>query len=289
MSGQAYHSEQTYRDIRIKMGQMSASQLKIAEYILENPNRIPFLTVKKLSQLAGVSEATVVRFASFLGYTGFSEFQQAVQATVQKQLTAPERLSISSEVYNQWEKGIRDIFEDDMNNLRLTIEQLDMEQFSEAVNRLCAARKIFVAANQSAASLGIFLCYYLNILLGNCVLLSSASILSDQLLDVGGEDVVVGISFYRYSSATLETMQYAKAHGAAAIAITDGLISPLGDYANITLFAQSKMPSFIDSFVAPLSLINALITYIGLKFKDKTASRMNDWEQLSDNFDLFCK
>ncbi|MFA9381224.1 MAG: MurR/RpiR family transcriptional regulator [Acetanaerobacterium sp.] len=289
MSGQSYLSDQTYRDIRAKMAQMSVSQVKIAEYILENPNRIPFLTVKKLSRLAGVSEATIVRFANFLGYSGFTAFQQAVQASAQKQLTAPERLNISNVVYNKWEKGVYDIFEDDINNLKQTIEQLDMDQFRAAVQHITGARKVFVAANQSASSLGMFLSYYLNILLGDCVLLSSASVMSDKLVDAGKGDVVLGISFSRYSRATVDAMRYAKGRGATAIAITDGLLSPLCDCSDVILFAQSKLPSFIDSFVAPLSLINALIIYIGLTFKDKTANRMNDWEQLSESFDVFYK
>ncbi|MFT9846284.1 MurR/RpiR family transcriptional regulator [Aneurinibacillus sp. REN35] len=275
-----------YQYIAENMPDMSKSQVKIARYILENPNAVPFFTVGKLAKMIGVSEATIVRFAAHLGYSGYSELQQQMQDSVQRQLTTPERLRMSEQVYDR-EKGINEIFQDDIANIRSTMEKLDVDAFHKTVAMLLQARKVYIAANRSAGSLGVFLHYYLQIVLGNAELLQSVETSSERLYDVGEKDVVIGISFARYTKSTIQILSYAKERGATTIAITDNLLSPLIPHADVSLTASSQMPTFIDSFVAPLSLINALITFVGKEKTKDVQERLERLEETWDHFDIF--
>ncbi|MFC7392124.1 MurR/RpiR family transcriptional regulator [Scopulibacillus cellulosilyticus] len=274
-----------YHYIAEKMSQMSKSQIKIAKYILENPNTVPFFTVEKLAKMAGVSDATVVRFATFLGYSGYPELQQYMQDSVQKQLTTTERLQMSRQVYD--EKGINEVFEDDIANIKSTMEKLDFDVFQKAADTLLQAKRIYIVANRSAVSLGVFLQYYLNIMMNNAVLLHSMDTMPEQLSDLDKNDVVIGISFARYTRSTIQILSYAKQKGTTTIAITDNLLSPLMPHADMALTASSQMPSFIDSFVGPLSLINALITFIGKEKKNEFDQRLESLEDIWDTFDTF--
>lgn len=278
-----------YQHIAEKTSHMSKSHLKIAKYILENTNSVPFFTVGKLAKMAGVSEATVVRFATFLGYSGYPELQQYMQDSVQRQLTTVDRLHMSEQVYEKEEKGIYEIFQDDIAQIKSTMEKLDIKSFRRAVELLLKAKNVYVVANRSAASLGVFLQYYLNIILGNTELLQSVETISERMYDWTESDVVVGISFARYTKSTIQMMSYAKEKGANTIAITDNLLSPLIPYADISLTASSQMPSFIDSFVAPLSLINALITSVGKEKAEHLHDRLEKLEEICDRFEIFYK
>lgn len=275
-----------YQYIAENMPDMSKAQVKIARYILENPNAVPFFTVGKLAKMIGVSEATIVRFAAHLGYSGYSELQQHMQDSVQRQLTTPERLRMSEQVYDR-EKGINEIFQDDIANIQSTMEKLDTAAFHKTVAMLLQARKVYIAANRSAGSLGVFLHYYLQIVLGNAELLQSVETSSERLYDIGEKDVVIGISFARYTKSTIQILSYAKERGATTIAITDNLLSPLIPHADVSLTASSQMPTFIDSFVAPLSLINALITFVGKEKTQDVQERLERLEETWDHFDIF--
>ncbi|MBM7649119.1 DNA-binding MurR/RpiR family transcriptional regulator [Bacillus ectoiniformans] len=282
-------SNNVYRLIAGKMGGMSKSQEKIAKFILENQHTAPFLTVEKLSKQAEVSQATVVRFATFLGYSGYPELQQYMQSSVQQQLTTTERLKISKEMYDEKETGVYAIFQDDMDNLKSTMETLDMEAFHQAVDCLLKARKVYIIANRSALSLGVFLHYYLQMMLDEVELISSIETTAERLYNLGEEDAVIALSFARYTKSTIDIFAYAKEQKATAIAITDTLLSPLIPHADITLTASSRMPTFIDSFVAPLSVINALITYLGKEKEDNLKDRLDSLEDLWDRLDTFYK
>ncbi|MEK4200202.1 MULTISPECIES: MurR/RpiR family transcriptional regulator [Cytobacillus] len=266
---------------------MSKSQKKIATYMLDHKNEIPFLTVAKLAKSTKVSEATVVRFAVFLGFTGYSELQQHMQSSIQKQLTTTERLKMSSDVYEHEREGVVSLFQDDIANIQLTMEKLDEKQFMQAAQYILAGRRIYISANRSARSLGVFLQYYLNIILGHSELIGAADTVSEQLFKLDKHDVVIGISFARYSMNTIEQVQYAKENGAKVIAITDHLTSPLVPYADVVLTASSKLPTFIDSFTAPLSLINALIVYLGKERTEVVEERLEKLEDLWERFDIF--
>jgi DNA-binding MurR/RpiR family transcriptional regulator len=277
-----------YQIIASKIPQMSKSQVKIAKYILENPNVVPFFTVGKLAEKTGVSEATIVRFANFLGYSGYPELQQNMQHSVQKQLTTVERLQMSHHIYEQ-EKGVYDIFQDDLQNIKSTMEQLDLNAFKQAVNSILKADRIFIAANRSAMSLGIFLHYYLQIILNNVHILESVETAVERTFDLNEKDVVIGISFSRYTNSTIKMLSYGKMKRAKTIAITDNLLSPLVPNADIVLTASSQMPTFIDSFVAPLSLINALITFIGKEKMNDIQTKLETLEEIWDHFGIFYK
>ncbi|WP_419893211.1 MurR/RpiR family transcriptional regulator [Oceanobacillus kimchii] len=276
-----------YQQIAGKIDEMSKSQVKIATYILENQSTVPFLTVSKLAKKAGVSDATVVRFATLLGYSGYPEMHKLLQNSVKEQLTTSERLKISQEVYNQEPMGVYEVFQDDMANIHTTMETLDEQAFHQAVESLVSARKIYIIANRSAAALGVFLQYYLEMILENVELLQSLEISSEKLHQLNKKDVVIGISFSRYTKSTVQMFSFAKKKDAKTIAITDNLLSPLVPYADIPLTASSQMPSLIDSFVAPLSLINALIMFVGKEKQEDIHSHLSVLEDIWQHFDIF--
>ncbi|MCP3032709.1 MurR/RpiR family transcriptional regulator [Halobacillus sp. A1] len=279
--------ENVYHNIAGKTAKMSKSQLKIAKYMLENPNAVSFLTVGKLAKVTEVSEATIVRFATFLGYTGYTELQQEVQASLKHQLTTSERLKISKQVYDEKEKGVDEVFRDDMENIKATMEELDLDDFHKAVNYILNANKIYIIANRSAMSLGVFLQYYLSMILDNVELLHSVESASDSLYKVNKDDVTIGISFARYTKSTTDLFSYMKEKGGKTIAITDNLVSPLIPHADVPLKATSQMPTFIDSFVAPLSLINALITFVSREKQEDVHGRLEGLEDIWRHFDVF--
>jgi len=276
-----------YNHIADKIPEMSKSYKKIAGFILNNTNVVPFFNVATLAKKADVSEATVVRFASFLGYSGYPELQSRMQSSIQKQLTTTERLKMTPDIYDDQERWIYDIFYDDIENIKSTLEKMDIEQFYKAVSLLQEADKIYIAANRSAAALGIFLQYYLNIILGHAEMVRSVENLSEQLYDLSEKDVVIGISFPRYPNSTIQTLAFAKERGSKTICITDSLLSPLIPYADIALTASSQMPTFIDSFTAPLSLINALVVSIGKERMEEAESRLEKIEAAWDRFGVF--
>ena len=278
-----------FEHIAENMNQLSKSHKKIANYLLKNSNIVPFFKVATLAKKADVSEATVVRFATTLGYSGYPEMQQHMQNSIQEQLTTMERLKMSSHVYDDKEKAIYDIFNDDISNIKSTMENLDIEAFHKAAQLLLNAKKIYISANRSTASLGIFLHYYLNIILENSELLGSFEVIPEQLYSLNEDDVVIGISFARYSSSTINTVAFAKDMGASTISITDNLLSPLFQYSDVTLTASSDMPSFIDSFTAPLSLINALIVYLGKEREQEVEIRLTRMEEIWGKFGSFYK
>lgn len=278
-----------FQHIAENMNQLSKSHKKIADYLLKNANVVPFFNVATLADKAGVSEATVVRFATTLGFTGYPALQHQMQNSIKEQLTTMERLKMSSQVYSDKEKAIYAIFNDDMNNIKATMESLDIESFHRAAQMLLTAKKIYISANRSTASLGIFLHYYLSIILENTEMLGSYEVLPEQLYELGEQDVVIGISFARYSSSTINTIAFAKERGASTVSITDNLLSPLVPHSDVTLTAASDMPSFIDSFTAPLSIINALIVYLGKEREKEVEQRLLKMEEIWSKFGSFHK
>lgn len=276
-----------YNLINEKRKQMSKSQHIIADYILENPHSIPFLTGAKLANITGVSEATVVRFASFLGFAGYNEMQEQLAASIERRLNTVERLAMSRTEYTETEKVIYDHFNEDIKNIQTTMEQLNIDDFERAASYILDAKRIYIIANRSAHSLGTFLQYYFNIIFDKSELIHTTESAFDHIHDVNENDVVIGISYARYTKSTLDVVSYAQDKGAKIIALTDNLSSPITAYANISLFASSNMKSFLDSFVAPLSVINTLIAYIGNKQQEETEKRLESLERLWDRYDVF--
>jgi DNA-binding MurR/RpiR family transcriptional regulator len=276
-----------YKIITEKMPSMSKSHLKIAQYILKNPNQVSFLNIGELAKQVKVSDATIVRFATFLGFSGYPDFQRQIQSSVQQQLTTTERLKISKEVYGEENQGISHILNGDIENIQLTMRNLDVKQFREGINQLIKARKVFIVANRSAAALGVFMQYYLNMIVDHVEMLESIDKNADRLYDLQPHDLVIGISFSRYTKSTVEILAYAKDKEAMTMALTDTLLSPLIQYAEVSLTAESRMPAIIDSFVAPLSIINALLIYTAKEKQDGFDKRLDTLEEVWAKFDVF--
>lgn len=276
-----------YQLISEKIPAMSKSQEKLASYILHNTNTVPFYTVANLAKCAGVSEASVVRFAVFLGYSGYRELQNEMQNSMQMQLTTKDRLKMSSRVYDDSDQAVYEIFKDDIANIESTMENLDSKALTDATDLLLNGKEIYISANLSAASLGLFLQYYLDIIIGNSKLLGPVENKPEQLYSLNAEDVVVGISFSRYSTSTVNMMAFAKERGATTIVITDTLLSPLIPHGDVVLTASSELPTFFDSFVAPLSLINTLITLVGKRRMGESEERLEELEGIWSHFDTF--
>ncbi len=265
---------------------LSKGHRKIAQYIVEHYDKAVFMTASRLGESVGVSESTVVRFASAMGYEGYPQLQRSLQELVSHRLTANQRFEMSTEIDPK--EALSVVLKSDMQNLRATMEQMDIAVFEDVVNRLLSARAIYVMGLRSAAPLAQFMGYYLNYIFDNVHLVSSgATDVFEEISKLKENDVLVGISFPRYSSRTLEAMRFAKRCGAQVVAITDGPMSPLADMADATLTARTDMASFVDSLAAPLSLINALLVALGLHRKDALTQHFRQLESIWETYEVY--
>lgn len=277
---------ETHKDLpeRILRGglKLSKGQKRIAEYVLGSFDKAAFMTASKLSQKVGVSESTVVRFAVALGYEGYPELQRAMQEMIRSRLTSVQRIELADGI--RQEDVLQQVLRADMNNIRRTVEETNAAAFAEAVEILLSARRVYVVGLRSAAPLAQFLGYYLGFVLDGVVPVQPGVLdVREQVARIGHDDVLLGISFPRYSRRTLDAMRYASERGARCLAITDSPASPIGQIADCSLTAQSDMASFVDSLVAPLSVINALIVAVGLKRRSAVAEHLRIMEHLWDD------
>lgn len=269
--------------IRDGMTSFSKRQKLIANYILENYEKAAFMTAAKLGEMVGTSESTVVRFAAELGFEGYPEMQQTLQDLTRGRLTTVQRIEVS---YDRL--GTQDVLEKvvqaDIDQLRRTLTELDRADFAGAVDAIVKARRIYIIGVRSSAALSDFLSFYFKMIFESTVQVAASQLseMYEQLLHVGSEDVVIGISFPRYSTRCVQTMQYAREQGAKVIAITDSTMSPLYETAHYRLLAKSDMASFVDSLVAPLSLINALIVAVG---REKSGDLTDTFQRLERIWD----
>lgn len=279
--------QQLGKKIQEHFFEMSPKQKKIAEYISNNYDKAVFQTAKQLSQEVGVSEATVVRFAMALGYEGYPQLIKAMSEMVRDRITTVERLEFSLKTPQG--SILKDVMEHDIANIKLTLEELDLASFLETVKALTRAKNIYIVALRSAASLGTFLYFYLQILLKNCRLINRSDFLIEELANVGPDDLVIGISFRRYTRQTVEGMSYCREKGARTVAITDDHTSALVQHCDTVLLAKRDMSTFIDSFVAPLSLINALIVAVGTERPKQTRHTLAELEALWQRQNIYHK
>lgn len=262
----------------------SKGQKKIAEFIINQYNKAVFMTAAKMAEETGVSESTVVRFADAMGYDGFPEFQQALQDAVKGKLTALQRFEQASE-HLESRDMLSLVMNSDVSMLKATYEQLDKSMFEKAVNSIAKAKRIYIIGVRSSNALASFLGFYLNLLFDDVRVVNTTSVseVFEQIMRIGKDDVLIGISFPRYSNRTVKALQYAKANNATVISVTDSKVSPLVEYSDVSLLAESGMVSFVDSLVAPLSIINALIVSLGMNKKSEikdTFDRLEDiWEE----------
>lgn len=258
---------------------LSKGHRRIAQYIVEHYDKAVFMTASRLGESVGVSESTVVRFAIVLGYEGYPQLQRALQELISHRLTAVQRFEMSSEIDPN--AVLRTVLKSDMQNIRTTVEELDNHSFEDAVTRILKAKEIYVIGLRSAAPLAQFLGYYLNYIFDRIHLVSSAATdVFEEIARVSQEDVVLGISFPRYSTRTVEAMRFARSCGAQVISITDGPMSPLHGVSDVCLNACTDMASFVDSLAAPVSVINALIVSLGLHRKDELGRHFKQLEAI---------
>ena len=264
--------DQTYKS-------MSKGQKQIARYILDNYDKAAFITASKMGSVVGVSESTVVRFAYALGYDGYPELQRSLQELIRNKLTSVQRIQLADEI--EQSDVLKTVLKADMNNIRATIESVDPASFERVVDGLVGARTVYIVGTRASTPLVEFFGYYLNFVLDNVrAVTAGTSDVFDQLIRVSADDVVLGISFPRYSTRTIEGMRFAKERGAKVYAITDSQISPLAENADETLLARSDMASFADSLVAPLSLINAIIVALSMRKKAEVSARFTQLENI---------
>ena len=276
-----------YDKIMEKQEEMSKAQKKIASYIIDNPETAAFLTASKLAKNVGVGEATVIRFAVFLGYQGYPDFQWHLQEALKRKWTSAERFEKTTLSSGQADSVWEEVLADDIRNIQTTLENMDHDDFQAAVDAIIQAKRIYIVAYRSAQSIGQFLEFYLDLVLQNTELIRQADGVSEHLLDIGKDDLVIGLGFSRYTKRTIDVLNYVRERGAKTLVITDHIMSPLAPLADIQLFASVDINSFIDSFVAPLSVINALITAVTRSEQEKVKKRLEQLEGLWETFNVF--
>lgn len=273
-----------------KQPKLSKGQKLIAEYILNHYDRAAFMTASKLGTVVGVSESTVVRFAFELGYDGYPGLQKTLQEMIRNRLTSVQRIEVANEQIGTGEV-LDKVLNLDIERIRRTLEETDRVTFKGAVESLLKARVIYILGARSASPIARFLAFYFQLIFPNVRLVDAASTgeVFEQVLRIDERDVIIGISFPRYSKRTSTALHFAKEHKATVIAITDSASSPLVKYADFFLQARSDMASFVDSLVAPLSLVNALIVAVGLKKSEDLKETFDSLEKIWDAYDVYEK
>ena len=268
----------------------SKGQRRIAQFIKESYDKAAFMTASKLGKAVGVSESTVVRFAVELGYDGYPSMQKAMQEMVVNRLTSVQRIEVAHDRIGS-QDVVSMVLQADMEKLRQTGETLDRKEFAAAVDAILGAKRVYVLGVRSAATLANFLGYYLNYMFRNVriVTASGASEMFEQIVGVGPEDVVVAFSFPRYSSSTAKGAQYCRSTGAKVIGVTDSRLSPLGANCDHVLQTKSDMVSLVDSLVAPLSVVNALIVAVASKRAQQLTKTFDELEHIWETYHVYEK
>lgn len=275
------------RTIQVKFPRLSKGQKLIAEYILKHYDKAAFMTAAKLGISVGVSESTVVRFANELGFSGYPKLQKALQELIKNKLTTVQRIELSNDFVSE-ESALKGVLKSDMENIRATLEKINHKTFEDVVNSIFGAKKIYIIGLRSSTALAEFLGFYLGLISENVKVVGyGISDIFEQMINVTEDDLVIGIGFPRYAARTIESLAFAQSRGAKVVAITDSLLSPLAARADYTLIAQSNMASFVDSLVAPLSVINALIIAVGLREKEKISSTFTDLETIWEEYQVY--
>ena len=272
------------------MPSFSKGQKRIAEYVLKHYDKAAYLTASRLSTLVGVSESTVVRFAIELGFEGYPEFQHSLKELIRTRLTSFQRMEVTDQIIGEGNVAEK-VLLSDAERIRRTYEELDRAAFDEAVNRIVGAKNIYILGVRSSSYLAGFLNHCFRMIFDNVRLVqtTSSNDLFEQIMRIGEGDVMIAISFPRYSKRVINAVEYARKQQANIVALTDSRQSPLAVYADQLLAAQSDMASFVDSLVAPLSIINALITAISRRKKDELTERLRELEEIWDHYDVYDK
>ena len=268
----------------------SKGQKKIANAILNDYDKAAYMTAAKLGNLVGVSESTVVRFANELGFEGYSEFQRAVQELVRTKLTPNQRIEVTKKRLGTGDV-LENVLESDISKIRYTIDRLDRDAFYKSVEAILSAKSIYVMGARSTESLALVLSYNLSLIFDNVKFIQpkSTAEMFEQMFSISKDDVLIAFSFPRYSSKMVNAVKYANQNGANVIVFTDSELSPLAEYATSLLTAQSDMASFMDSLVAPLSIVNAIIVEITRRCEKKITERFDKLEKVWDEYEVYTK
>lgn len=272
------------------MSGFSKGQKRIAAYIREHYDKAAFMTASKLGKLVGVSESTVVRFASELGYDGYPGMQRALQEMIRSRLTSTQRIQAAGDIY-AGQDVLGAVLQSDIDKLREVVSQADREAFHNAVDRIQNARHVYILGARSSTFVAGYLNFYLHLLIENVTLVqtTAAGEIFEQLFRIGPGDVIIAISFPRYSTVTMNTVQFARDRGATVVAITDNELSPVYQMSDAALLAPCEMISFVDSMVAPLSLINALLVALACRMGTDVAATFSELEGIWNEYGVFGK
>lgn len=283
-------SRDLIHSITQQMPGFSKGQKLIAQYILAHYDKAAFMTAAKLGMTVGVSESTVVRFASELGFDGYPQLQRALQELIRNRLTSVQRMEVTSDQLGDG-NILHKVLNLDIEKIRRTMEKASVEDFEQAVDAIVNAKNIYILGVRSASALSGFMSFYFNQIFENVrpINTTSASEMFEQIMRIKEGDVFIGITFPRYSKRTTNAAKFAKQNGAKVIAVTDSDLSPIAEAADHLLLARSDMASFVDSLVAPLSMINALIVAIGIRKKDEISSTYERLEQIWDEYNVYEK
>ena len=287
-------SENSTNELLIRMEEkykkMSKGQKRLADYVTENYDKAVFLTAARLGEVVGVSESTVVRFATQLGYKGYPGFQKALEELVRNKLNSIQRMEVTYGRISQSEI-LETVLQSDIEKIKLPLTGIDQKAFELAIDTILSAKRIYVVGIRSCAPLASFLCFYLNLVCENvtAVNTNSSSEIFEQLIRINEEDVIIGISFPRYSMRTLKALEFASNRKAKVITLTDSVHSPMNLYSSCNLIARSDMASIVDSLVAPLSVINALVVALCMKKQKEVVNTLETLEQIWGEYQVYSK
>lgn len=269
-------------------GSLSKGQKILATYITDNYDKAVFLTAAKMGQVVGVNESTVVRFATHLGYKGYPEFQKALEEMVRNKLNSIQRMEVTYGRISQ-SHILETVLQSDQEKIKDTLEHIDEHAFELAVDTIIKAKHIYIVGIRSCAPLAAFMAFYFNLMFENVTLLqtNNSSELFEQMVRISKDDVIIGISFPRYSMRTLKAMEFANNRNAKVITLTDSVHSPMNLYSSCNLIARSDMASIVDSLVAPLSVINALIVALCMKKQGEVAKTLETLEDIWNEYQVY--
>ena len=283
-------NEDLLKAIEEKLPQFSKRQKLIANFILEHYEKAAYMTALKLGNAVSVSESTVVRFAIEMGYEGYPQFQRSLQSHIKNRLTSIQRMDVTRSRIGD-ENPVAGVLNQDIDKIRRTLEIVDKEKFEDAVSTILTAKRIYIQGAMSSSLLASFMHYYLRMIFDKTTLIGAVgtSELYQQMIHIGEGDLLIAMSFPRYASSTINACRFAHESGAHIIAITDSESSPLTQFAHTSLYAYSDMVSFVDSLVAPMSLINALIAMVSAANRCRVEQTFSKLEQLWDSNEVYKK
>lgn len=282
------NTNEILRKIEENYDSFSKRQKLIADYIIKNYDKAAFLTAAKLGNAVGVSESTVVRFATELGYKGYPGFQKALEELVRTKLNSIQRMEVTYGRITQSEI-LESVLHSDIDKIKMTLANIDQNAFEMAVDTILNARRIYILGIRSCAPLAEFLSFYLNLICDNVVPVhtNGSSEVFEQLIRINERDVIIGISFPRYSMRTLKALEFASNRKAKVITLTDSIHSPITLYSSCNLIARSDMASIVDSLVAPLSVINALVVALCMKKQTDVITTLETLEEIWDEYQVY--